>query len=316
MRAAGVNFADILGRTGLYAPAPPPPYVPGFEVAGVVLECGAEVVALSPGSAVIAGSRFGGYASELVAQAARVLPLPAGWRFAEGAGFFATYATAWHALVTLGRVGSGARVLVLAGAGGLGIAAIQLAHHLGARVVACAGGPDKARFCEQQGADAGVDYLVPNWPEAALAAAHAPGFDLILDSVMGRDFWAWRQLLRLRGHLVLCGAASFTPRRARNWLVLGWKWLRRPRLDLLDFVSSCRTISGFNLLLLLEEAEYVAELGRALGALAASSALRPVIDRSFRFSQAAEAHAYVQGRRTRGKVVLIPDEVEVTQGAA
>jgi NADPH:quinone reductase-like Zn-dependent oxidoreductase len=303
VRAAGVNFADVLARMGLYGPAPPPPFVPGFEVSGVVAAVGQGVDDLGPGDQVMAATRFGGYASALTLERERVLALPSGWSFAEGAGFLATYATAWHALVTLGRVGPGSRVLVHAGAGGLGTASIQLARHLGARVVATASG-DKAAFCERQGAHRGIDYRRADWPAEARRASDGSGFDVVLDSVLGPTLKPSLRLLRPSGHLVLVGAASFTPRARRNWLVLGWKWLRRPLLDPLRLIPSNRTVSGFNLLLLWQERDYMARLGAALVDLAATGAVRPVLDRSFPLAEAGAAHEHLQRRLSRGKVVL------------
>lgn len=305
VHAAGVNFADVMGRLGLYDPAPPPPYVPGFEVAGTIAALGPGVEGWSVGDRVIGGTRFGGYATRIVTHVERVMPLPDGWSFVAGAGLLATYATAHHALVTLGRVSPGARVLIHAGAGGLGTACIQLAVHLGARVVATAGGADKAAFCETHGAHAGIDYKRRDWPQRARDAADDRGFDVIVDSVIGPTFKHSYDLLKPMGHLVLCGAASFTPRRRRNYLVLAAKWLALPRINLIDLIPSNRTVSGFNLLLLWDEPGYMTSLGEALTELALSGAFKPVIDREWPLSAAHEAHAYMQARRTRGKLVLV-----------
>jgi len=303
-RAIGVNFADVIGRLGLYGPAPPAPYVPGFEVAGTVVAVGEGVTAVAVGDAVIAGARFGGYATHVVTPERLVMALPSGWSFEEGAGYFATYGTAYHALVTLGRLAKASVVLIHAAAGGLGTAATQLARHIGARVIGTAGGAGKARFCQEQGADRGIDYTRSDWPRRAREASGGGGFDLVLDSVLGPTFRHSLELLAPMGHLILCGAASFTPRRRRNRLVLLWKWLRLPRIDPLSFIPTNRTVSGFNLLLLLEREAVMRALASALAGLATSGAVRPVIDRVLPLEQAAEAHRHLQQRKSRGKVVL------------
>ncbi len=132
--AAGINFADVMARMGLYPDAPKPPCVVGYEVAGTILELGEGVVGLIPGQRVLAGTQFGGYASQVVVPAGDVVPLPDELSFEQGAAIPVNYATAWAGLIGYGSLQAGERVLVHSAGGGVGIAATQIAKHFGAEV--------------------------------------------------------------------------------------------------------------------------------------------------------------------------------------
>src|SRR5437660_3945755 len=177
--AAGINFADVLARVGLYQDAPKPPCVVGYEVAGTVLELGAGVEGLSHGQRVLAGTQFNGYSSQAVVPAADVVPLPEGLSFEQGAAIPVNYATAWAALIRYGSLQAGERVLVHSAGGGVGIAATQIAKRTGAEVYGTAS-PGKHERCRELGVDHTLDYTRPGWDR------DIPRFDVLLDAVGGK----------------------------------------------------------------------------------------------------------------------------------
>src|SRR5271167_4085712 len=155
--AAGVNFADVMARMGLYADAPKPPCVVGYEVAGTILELGEGVEGLAPGQRVVAGTKFGGYASQVVVPANDLVKLPDELTFEQGAAIQVNYTTAWTALVSYGNLEAGQRVLIHSAGGGVGIAATQIARRLGAEVYGTAS-PGKHEQISEFGCEHPLDY--------------------------------------------------------------------------------------------------------------------------------------------------------------
>jgi NADPH:quinone reductase-like Zn-dependent oxidoreductase len=193
VRAAGINFADIMARLGLYPDAPKPPCVIGYEVAGTVAGGGAGAGPdLAVGQRVIAPVRFNGYAERAVAQADDVVPLPDEIDFTAGAAIPVNYSTAWEALIRQGNLQAGERVLIHAAAGGVGIAATQIAKRVGAEVwgTASAGKHDAIR---QQGVDHPVDYTQARWERGV------PRIDLVMDAIGGPSFRRSYELLGAGG---------------------------------------------------------------------------------------------------------------------
>jgi NADPH:quinone reductase len=271
VRAAGVNFADVLIRRGRYPQAPELPTVPGSEVAGEAN--GRRVMALPQG---------GGYAEALAVDERLVVPLPDGASFEEGAGFLLTFLTAWIPLTRQVRVGPGSVVLVHAGSGGVGSAAIQLAKHLGAHVVATASTPEKRRVALEQAADEAVAY--DKFVEKVRA-------DVVLDPVGGDVFKESFRVLKPLGTVVALGYAG------------GW-W---EPLDPARLVGRNLGMQGFYLgRLMRHEPALVQEAVGELVALWSSGAVKPLIGATFPLEQAGEAHELIESREHVGKVVLVP----------
>jgi NADPH:quinone reductase-like Zn-dependent oxidoreductase len=281
VRAVGVNFADIMGRMGLYPDAPPIPFVPGYEVAG---DC--------EGRPVVVLTKFHGYSERVLVRRDQVFPLPEGLTPVEGAAIPVNYLTAWVALHEQARVRRGDRVLVEQGAGGVGLAALQICLHAGAAFVGVVSSEEKAKFLRERGG------------EAAIRGKPIDGtFDIILDptgaSALGRDF----ALLKTGGSIVLYGASEFVTGRSRNLLRTAWKYLRRPKVDPYDLCNRSKGIHGLNMLTYDRDASRLA-MGKILEGVR-EGWLRPHVGATFPLEKAAEAHAYVQDRRNIGKVVLI-----------
>src|SRR5689334_21331660 len=178
--AAGINFADVMARMGLYRDAPKTPCVVGYEVAGTISEMGEGVEDLVPGQRVLAGTLFGGYASQVVVPASDVVPLPEQLSFEQGAAIPVNYATAWAALIGYGNLQPGERVLVHSAGGGVGIAATQIAKRYGAEVYGTAS-PAKHERVRELGVDHALDYTADGWEKGL------PKFDIILDAVGGKS---------------------------------------------------------------------------------------------------------------------------------
>jgi NADPH2:quinone reductase len=272
IRAAGVNFLDLLVRNGNYPQAPPLPLVPGVEIAGEV--DGRRVIALLPGS--------GGYAEAAAVDEHRFYPLPDDASFEEGASFLLTFLTAYIPLTRQVRVEPGTTVLVHAGSGGVGCAAIQVARHLGARVVATASSEEKRRFALEQGADAAYGY-------DEFAEHVRP--DVVIDPVGGKLLAATLPTLAPLGTIVAVGYAG------------GWWEELSPSL----LVGRNIGIQGFYLGRLTERRpEIVKAAADDLLRLWSDGAIRPVVGASFPLEQAAAAHTLIEERRHVAKVVLVP----------
>lgn len=264
MRAAGVNFMDVLLRRGMYPVPPDFPVVLGGEVAGEF-----------DGKRVMALPRTGGYAEAVAAD--WVVPLPDRASFAEGASFLMTFLTAWIPMKRV--VLPGQTVLVHAGSGGVGSAAMQLARHLGARVVATAGSEEKRAWALEHGADEVHGY------------EELPSADVIVDPVGGEVFAASLKALKPLGTLIAIGYA-------------GGAWAP---LDPALVVGRNVSVTGFYLGRLMQLApEIVHEAAHELVALWEQGAVRPVVGSEFPLAEAEDAHALIEQRRHVGKVVLVP----------
>jgi NADPH:quinone reductase-like Zn-dependent oxidoreductase len=290
VRAAGVNFADTMARVGLYPDAPKLPAVVGYEVAGTVA---------GTGERVMAGTRFGGYASRVVVRADDVVPLPEALSFEQGAAIPVNYSTAWAGLMRYGALQPGERVLIHAAAGGVGIAATQIAKRHGAEVYGTASAA-KHGAIRAQGVDVAVDYRRPGWEKGL------PRFDLIMDALGGPSFRRSYRLLNPGGRLVAFGASSVTSGEQRNLLVAARSALRMPRFNLIRQMSASKSVIGLNMLTLWDHAGTLKPWIDPLRALLDDGTIRPVVAEAVPFDRAPDAHRILAERRNVGKVVLVP----------
>ena len=208
VKAASVNFPDVLIIQNKYQFKPPLPFSPGSELAGVVKEVGSGVTAFKPGDKVIAFTTYGAFAEEVKTEAGRLLPLPEGMDFASGAAFLLTYGTSDHALRDRGGLKPGETLLVLGAAGGVGLAAIEIGKALGARVIACASSEEKLAVCRSHGADAGIDYAKEDLRERIKALTEGRGVDVVYDAVGGPYTEPAFRSLAWRGRLLVVGFAA------------------------------------------------------------------------------------------------------------
>ena len=300
--AAGVNFADTMARAGLYEDAPPLPAIVGYEVAGTVLDIGEGVDSqlVRPGSRVMAGTRFGGYAEHVVVPAADVIALPEHLSFEQGAAIPVNYATAWAGLLGFGSLQKGERVLLQAAAGGVGIAATQIAKHVGAEVWGTAS-PSKHDAIRAQGVDHPLDYTRDGWER------DLPPIDLVMDAIGGESFSRSYRLLRPGGRLIAFGASSVLQGERRNLAKALPQAVRMLRgFNLIKQMGESKAVIGLNMLRLWDDRGSLAPWINPLEALIDSGVLKPVVSDVVEFENAPEAHRILAERRNIGKVVLVP----------
>jgi NADPH:quinone reductase-like Zn-dependent oxidoreductase len=297
--AAGINFADVMARMGLYPDAPKTPCVVGYEVAGTVVELGEGVAGFELGERVLAGTQFGGYASQVVVPSADVVALPQALSFEQGAAVPVNYATAWAGLIGYGNVQRGERVLVHSAGGGVGIAATQLAKRAGAEVYGTAS-PGKHARCEELGVDVALDYTRAGWERGL------PKFDVILDAVAGKSFRTSYDLLAPGGRLVAFGASSLVTGQRRNLLTALRTVVRMPRFNLIKQMGESKAVIGLNMLTLWKERGTLQPWIEPLRELLDDGTIAPVLAGVFSFEEAGAAQSMITERRNFGKVVLVP----------
>ncbi len=301
--AAGINFADVMARMGLYADAPKTPCVVGYEVAGTVLELGEGASSpahpLSHGQRVFAGTQFGGYASQVVVNAGDVVALPDELTFEQGAAIPVNYGTAWAGLIGFGSLQPGERVLVHSAGGGVGIAATQLAKRAGAEVYGTASPGKHARIVEL-GVDHALDYTKPGWERGL------PKLDLILDAVGGKSFRLSYSLLRPGGRLIAFGASSVVSGERRNILTALRAVARMPRFNMIKQMSESKAVIGLNMLSLWKDRGTLQPWIAPMREMLDDGTVKPVLAGAFSFEDAGAAHTMITERRNVGKVVLVP----------
>jgi len=282
LAAAGVNFADVGRRTGIY-PVPEFPAMLGLEGAGYVVTLGPGVTAFKVGDRVMANPVPYSYAEYTVARVEAVFPVPGTLTLEEAASIPVVFATAWHCLVSAAKAKAGESVLVHAAGSGCGVAAIQIAKHLGLRVLATAGTDAKLEKAQALGADEGINYRTSSFKEETLRLTDGEGVDIVLDGIGGETLMQSVECLRLRGRLVTYGKAGGN---------------RKVELD--PFVLWGKHLSVIGMALF----GYPRSASEDLFALFQTGRLRPIIDRTYPLEQAAQAHHYLEERRVFGKVVL------------
>jgi NADPH:quinone reductase-like Zn-dependent oxidoreductase len=298
--ACGVNFADTMARVGLYADAPKPPMVVGYEVAGTIAAVGEGVDASRVGERVMAGTQFGGYASRVAVPAADAVALAEWLSFEQGAAIPVNYATAWAGLVGYGSLRPGEKVLIQAAASGVGIAATQIAKRFGAEVWGTAS-PAKHDAIVANGVDHAVDYRKDGWWEGL------PPFDLILDAIGGRQFRRSYRMLRAGGRLVVFGASSVMHGEKRSLLRAAPEALPMLRgFNLIEQMESSKAVIGLNMLTLWKDRGSLEPWTAPLAELIEDGTVQPVVSDAVPFDRAADAHRIIAERRNVGKVVLTP----------
>ena len=301
--AAGINFADVMARIGVYPDAPKTPCVVGYEVAGTILELGEGASnparPLDHGQRVVAGTRFGGYASQVVVPANDVVPLPDRLTFEQGAAIPVQYTTAWAGLIGYGNLQKGERVLIHSAGGGVGIAATQIAKRYGAEVYGTASPGKHARITEL-GVDHVLDYTTSGWEEGL------PKFDVIMDAIGGRSFRRDYELLRAGGRLVAFGASAVVSGEKRNLVSGLGTVLRMPRFNMIKQMSESKAVIGLNMLSLWKDRGTLQPWIAPLRELLDDGTIEPVVAGAFSFQEAGAAQQMLTERRNVGKVVLTP----------
>lgn len=301
VKAVGLNFADIFALTGLYSATPEDSFIPGLEFAGVVTEVGANVhTDLQVGDRVYGCTRFGGYSTVVDVPPQHCRKIPAHWSFAEGAAFPAQSLTAYYALTNLGAVKPGQVVLIQSAAGGVGLQAMRMARQMGAIPIGTVSSESKRMFLAEQGFD---EVIVRGENFAAQLKIQLAGRPLhaVLDGIGGKIQQASFAALAPTGRLIVFGAAEFTPGNKPNWLKAAWLYLKRPRYDVMDMISTNKSVLAFNLIWLWQEQALFEELLEGCAGLELPA---PFVSREFGFDEAHEAIELLRSGTSIGKVVL------------
>jgi NADPH:quinone reductase-like Zn-dependent oxidoreductase len=309
--AAGVNFADLAMRAGLYGTVPERPYSPGFEIAGRVVRVGREVRGWQDGDRAVGLLRYGGYARDVIVPTANLFRYPDAITPVQAAAIPVVFLTAWVCLFEAGNARRGETALILGAGGGVGTAAVQLALRQGLRVIGTAGTADKRTYVKDElGAAACFDSR-GDWEPDVRQLVGDRGLDLALDPVGGKATAACRELLAPLGRLVFYGMSEGMPKTKRSWPRAIMAWLRTPRFHPLSLVQPNVGIFGVHLLHLGSKERILqpalAEIFRAVVA----GELRPVLDSVYPLDRdgAVAAHAHLHERRNLGKVVLADAEL-------
>ncbi|WP_293028140.1 NADPH:quinone oxidoreductase family protein [Natronococcus sp.] len=290
IEAAGINFADIMQRRGVYPGGPEAPYVPGMEAAGTIDATG-EGVDLDEGDRVVAMLDRGGYAEYATANAQMLFPIPEGMSFEEAAGFPVQFLTAHSCLFEWGELEEGESVLIQAAAGGVGTAAVQLASNAGAEVFGTASSEEKLELAADLGCDHPIQYTETDFRETVEAETDGEGVDLVLESVGGDVFDRSLDAMAHFGRMVTFGVASGEPASAENRrLLFENKSVRGFHLGQAAMHDPSRIMQA------------VPELTEGL----ASGELEVIVGESFPLEEAADAHRYIEERKSSGKVLLKP----------
>ena len=309
VRAAGINFADLMARSGIYPDAPSPPCVVGYEVAGEVESVGEGVDSYAVGDRVLAGTRFGGHAELVSVPADQVLPLPDSLGFEQGAAFPVNYATAYAALVIMGGLKADERVLIHAAAGGVGTAATQVAKGIGAEIFGTASA-SKHDAIRAQGVAHPIDYRNLDFAEEAMRITGGVGLDLIIDAVGPSSFRKDYAILRPGGRLVMYGLSEAQTGDRRDVPAVLRSLARMPLATMpwwksVQVMNENKGVFGLNMLKWWD-AEGLDRVLEPLSSGLAAGEFDPVVAESFPFERAADAHRFIAERRNIGKVVLAP----------
>ncbi len=295
VRAAGVNFPDVLIIQNKYQFKPELPFAPGGEMAGIISAVGEGVTDRKVGDRVLGLTTYGSFAEKVALPAARSVPIPDGVGYDTAAAFLLTYATSWHALKDRGALQAGETLLVLGAAGGVGISAIQIGKALGARVIAAASTAEKLEVCRANGADETINYTTEDLRERLKALTDGKGPDVIYDPVGGEYAEPAFRSIAWRG----------------RYLIIGFANGEIPRMPLnLALLKGASLIGVFWGNYTAREPQRFAEDVRDMFALVQAGKLRPHISGRYPLAEGSRALQDMMDRKVTGKVVITVDEAQ------
>ncbi|MFN2515791.1 MAG: medium chain dehydrogenase/reductase family protein [Pyrinomonadaceae bacterium] len=305
VRAAGLNFADILARQGLYPDGPKKPCVMGYEVAGIVEAAGDGVDQSLLGKSVVAMTRFGGQSEKVAVRADQMFAKPESLSFEEAAAIPVNYLTAYALLVVMGGLRSGESVLIHNAGGGVGLAALDIAKKIGASTYGTAS-PNKHEFLRDRGLNHPIDYRNQNWLPVLKELTNGRGVELVIDPIGGSHWKKSYAALRATGRLGMFGVSAASANGLKGKFKLLKAAAQMPRFHPLGLLNKNRGVFGLNLGHMWHEPEKVAAWMRVILDGVREGWIRPYVDKAFPFDQAGEAHRFIEERKNIGKVVLVP----------
>jgi len=305
VRAAGLNFADILSRQGLYPDSPPKPCVMGYEVSGVIEAVGEGINSSFVGKSVAAMTRFGGQAELVTVKTAQVFDKPDSLTFEQAAAIPVNYLTAYALLVVMGSLHEGEAVLIHNAGGGVGLAALDIAKKIGAVTYGTAS-KSKHKFLAERGLDHAIDYRHQDWQPVLMQLTNGRGVDLIIDPIGGKHWKTSYDSLRHTGRLGMFGVSAGSADGFGGKLKMLKAVLQSPWFYPLPMLSRNRGVFGLNLGHMWHEPEKVAVWMRDILRGVEEEWIRPYVDQAFSFDDIGKAHRYLEERKNIGKVVLVP----------
>jgi NADPH:quinone reductase-like Zn-dependent oxidoreductase len=308
VRAGGINFADILARLGVYSTVPKPPFVPGLELAGEVEQVaeGASTT-LKPGDRVAALTMFRAYSERVVVNVEQAFPIPDAMTFEEAAAIPVNYLTAWQSMFEMGNLRAGDRILITSAAGGVGVAAVQLARAHGLVTFGTAG-PTKQDFLRKIGVDYPIDYTRENALEVVRSVA-PEGIEMALDAIGGKSFQQSYRCLGPMGRLVVYGFSTVVgPKGKLSYLHGAKEMWETPRFHPLKLIDKNIAVIGVHIGKLGHKSRVLKPQLEEIFRLYHAGKVKPVIGKTFDLREAAAAHQYIHERKNVGKVVLVVDQ--------
>lgn len=292
VHAIGVNYADTARREGQYVIPTPLPFVPGAEIAGVVVEVGEKVTTVKPGTRVVTLISSGGYAEYALADERSIIPLAEQLSYEQAVALPLQGLSAYHILKTMGRLDKGETVLIHAAAGGVGTIAVQLAKIFGAKkVIATASSDEKLAIAKELGADVLINYTMDGWENEVLEATAGKGVDVALEMAGGEVFNKTLKCLAPFGRLVIYGVASGEQARLHPSILMGKN----------------QSVIGFFLPQIMRKPQLLQSSLQELFTYLGDGSLQLTIGEIFPLEEAAKVHRLMQSRQTMGKIILVPN---------
>jgi synaptic vesicle membrane protein VAT-1 len=305
VKAAGLNFADILARQGLYPDAPKKPCVMGYEVSGIVESVGPGVDQTLKTKAVVALTRFGGQSELVVVKATQIFEKPESLSFEQAAAIPVNYLTAYALLAVMGSLQPGESVLIHNAGGGVGLAALDIAKRLSATTYGTAS-PGKHDVLRARGLDHPIDYRNQDWLAELKKLTNGRGVELVIDPIGGAHWKKSYQALRATGRLGMFGISAASAEGWRGKLGMVKAVWQTPWFHPVGLLNKNKGVFGLNLGHMWHEPEKVTEWMKTILEGIKEGWVRPHVDRAFPFEQVGAAHAYMEARKNIGKVVLVP----------
>jgi NADPH:quinone reductase-like Zn-dependent oxidoreductase len=305
VRAAGLNFADILSRQGLYPDSPPKPCVMGYEVSGIIESVGKDVNSSFEGKSVVAMTRFGGQSELVAVKATQIFEKPEKLTFEQAAALPVNYLTAYALLVVMGSLHAGESVLIHNAGGGVGLAALDIARKIGAKTYGTASG-SKHKLLSQRGLEHPIDYRKQDWLPVLQQLTNGRGVDLVIDPIGGGHWKKSYEALRHTGRLGMFGVSTASANGLSGKLRMLKAAIQTPWFHPFKLLNKNRGVFGLNLGHMWHEPEKVALWMRDILRGVDEDWIRPHVDQVFTFDDVGKAHRFLEERKNIGKVVLTP----------
>lgn len=307
VQAIGINFADIMARIGVYPDAPPLPCVVGYEVAGIIDKVDDPSSSFEVGDKVVALTRFGGYSDVVCVPTQQVFAIPDNMTFPEAVALPVNGATAYQTLVVMGALKPRERVLIHGAAGGVGLAAIDIARIIGAEIYGTASA-SKHVFLRDRGVHHCIDYRTQDFEAEIMRLTDGQGVHLVIDPIGGESWTKSMAVLAPTGRLACIGFSGAAQSKGRNVMAALTNFVKVPWLQFspIALMNANKAVIGVNLGHLWKHQDMVGTWMRQIMAWAREGKIRPHVGQTFKLADAAQAHHYIQDRKNTGKVVLVP----------